>query len=115
MSPTSLEKNRIRILLLEGVDTSAVEAFRQDGYTDIEFHEKSLPEEKLMEAISNAYLIGIRSNTQLTRRVLEQAGKLIGIGCYCIGTNQVDLDAAQEFGTPYSMRRSPIPAAWRNW
>ncbi len=100
MSPTSLEKNRIRILLLEGVDTSAVEAFRQDGYTDIEFHEKSLPEEKLMEAISNAYLIGIRSNTQLTRRVLEQAGKLIGIGCYCIGTNQVDLDAAQEFGIP---------------
>ena len=100
MTPTSLEKSQIRVLLLEGVDQSAEEVFRQDGYTDLEIHQKSLPEEQLIESISTAHLIGIRSNTHLTRRVLEHAGKLIGIGCYCIGTNQVDLDAAQEFGIP---------------
>ena len=100
MTPTSLEKSLIRVLLLEGVDQSAEEAFRQDGYTDLEIHQKSLPEEQLIESIPQAHLIGIRSNTHLTRRVLEHAGKLIGIGCYCIGTNQVDLDAAQEFGIP---------------
>jgi D-3-phosphoglycerate dehydrogenase len=100
MNSTSLEKSRIRVLLLEGVDRSAVRIFEEDGYSDIEFHEKSLPEDKLIESISGAYLIGIRSNTNLTRRVLEHAHKLIGIGCYCIGTNQVDLDAAQEMGIP---------------
>ena len=100
MTPTSLEKSLIRVLLLEGVDESAEEAFRQDGYTDLEIHQKSLPENRLIESISRAHLIGIRSNTHLTRSVLEHAGRLIGIGCYCIGTNQVDLDAAQELGIP---------------
>ena len=100
MTATSLEKSRIRVLLLEGIDQSAVDALRQDGYSDIEFHEKSLPEDKLLEAISEAYLVGIRSNTQLTRRILGNAGRLIGIGCFCIGTNQVDLDTAREQGIP---------------
>src|SRR5258708_3390475 len=111
MKSTSLEKSRIRVLLLEGVDKSAVETLEQDGYSDIEFHEKSLPENQLIDAIAGAYLIGIRSNTQLTRRVLEHANRLIGIGCFCIGTNQVDLDAAQErgipvFNAPFSNTRS---------
>lgn len=111
MNSTSLEKSRIRVLLLEGIDKSALDAFQSDGYTDIEFHEKSLPEDKLIEAISGAYLIGIRSNTQLTKRVLDHASRLIGIGCYCIGTNQVDLQAAQGqgipvFNAPFSNTRS---------
>src|SRR5579862_2893779 len=111
MNSTSLEKSRIRVLLLEGIDQSALDAFQSDGYTDIEFHEKSLPEDKLIEAVSGAYLIGIRSNTHLTKRVLGHASRLIGIGCYCIGTNQVDLQAAQEqgipvFNAPFSNTRS---------
>jgi D-3-phosphoglycerate dehydrogenase len=111
MNSTSLEKSRIRVLLLEGIDRSALDAFQSDGYTDIEFHEKSLPEDKLIEAISGAYLIGIRSNTQLTKYVLDHASRLIGIGCFCIGTNQVDLEAAQEqgipvFNAPFSNTRS---------
>jgi D-3-phosphoglycerate dehydrogenase len=106
-----MEKSRIRVLLLEGIDPNALETFGLDGYTDIEFHEKSLPEDKLIEALSGAYLIGIRSNTNLTRRVLEHANKLIAIGCFCIGTNQVDLGAAQEqgipvFNAPFSNTRS---------
>ncbi len=111
MNSPSLEKSRIRVLLLEGIDQSALDAFQSDGYTDIEFHEKSLPEDKLIEAVSGAYLIGIRSNTHLTKRVLDHASRLIGIGCYCIGTNQVDLQAAQEqgipvFNAPFSNTRS---------
>jgi D-3-phosphoglycerate dehydrogenase len=100
MTSTSLEKSRIRVLLLEGVDKSALDAFESDGYTDIEFHEKSLPEDKLIEAISSAYFVGIRSNTHLPKHVLEHASRLIGIGCFCIGTNQVDLEAAQALGIP---------------
>ena len=100
MSQTSLDKSRIKILLLEGVHPSAVEAFQADGYTNIATHAKALPEPQLLEAVSDAYFIGIRSATQLTASVLEHAPRLIGIGCFCIGTNQVDLDAAQSRGVP---------------
>jgi D-3-phosphoglycerate dehydrogenase / 2-oxoglutarate reductase len=111
MNKTSLDKRKIKILLLEGVHPSAVEAFQQDGYTRIEEHAKSLPEAKLLEAASDAYLIGIRSATRITARVLEHAPKLLGIGCFCIGTNQVALDAAQMrgipvFNAPFSNTRS---------
>ena len=100
MSKTSLDKNRIKILLLEGLHASAVEAFRADGYTHIEYQQKALPEPQLLEAIGDAYVVGLRSATQLTARILEHAPRLMAIGCFCIGTNQVDLDTAQERGVP---------------
>jgi D-3-phosphoglycerate dehydrogenase len=111
MRKTSLDKSRIKILLLEGIHASAVEAFQADGYTSIESHAKALPESMLLETIGDAYFVGIRSVTQLTARVFERAPRLIGVGCFCIGTNQVDLDAAQErgipvFNAPFSNTRS---------
>lgn len=111
MSKTSLDKSRIKILLLEGIHASAVEAFQADGYTNIESHAKALPESMLLETIGDAYFVGIRSVTHLTARVFERAPRLIGVGCFCIGTNQVDLDAAQErgipvFNAPFSNTRS---------
>jgi D-3-phosphoglycerate dehydrogenase len=100
VSRTSLDKAKIKILLLEGVHQSAVASFHADGYTQIEYHPKSLPPDELIESIRDAYFVGIRSNTQLTSRILEHAPRLIGIGCFCIGTNQVDLDFAQDRGSP---------------
>ncbi len=97
---TSLDKGKIKVLLLEGVHASAVEAFRRDGYTNLELHPKALPEAKLAASIQDAYIIGIRSATQLTRKIFDQAPKLIAVGCFCIGTNQVDLEAAQDRGVP---------------
>ncbi|MDG4550597.1 MAG: phosphoglycerate dehydrogenase [Candidatus Contendobacter sp.] len=100
MSKTSLDKSKIKILLLEGIHPSAVEAFQADGYTNIESHPKALAEPKLLDAIADSYFVGIRSATQLTARIFENAPRLIGVGCFCIGTNQVDLDAAQGRGVP---------------
>ncbi len=100
MSKFSLAKDKIKILLLEGVHQSAVQTLNNAGYTNIEYLKTSLAEDELIEAIKDAHFVGLRSRTQLTRNVLESAEKLIGIGCFCIGTNQVDLDAAQELGIP---------------
>jgi D-3-phosphoglycerate dehydrogenase len=100
MKRTSLDKSKIKVLLLEGVHPSAVDAFKNDGYSQIEYHEKSLPEAQLLKSINSAYLLGIRSATQLTAKVLQHAPKLITVGCFCIGTNQVDLDCSQERGVP---------------
>jgi len=77
-----------------------VEAFRRDGYTNIEEHPKSLPQDKLAEALRDAYIVGIRSSTHLTAQTFAKAPRLIAIGCFCIGTNQVDLDAATDLGMP---------------
>ena len=96
----SLDKKKIGILLLEGIHPSAVEAFRADGYTNVTRHEKSLPEAQLLDAVREASVICIRSATHLTRKVLEQARAAIAVGCFCIGTNQVDLEKAEEYGIP---------------
>ena len=111
MKKTSFPRQDIRVLLLEGVSRSAVETFRAAGYSQIDFHEKSLPDAELKARIADAHLIGIRSRTQLTGEVLDHAKRLISIGCFCIGTNQVDLAAAKALGipvfnAPYSNTRS---------
>jgi D-3-phosphoglycerate dehydrogenase len=111
MTKTSLDKRKIKILLLEGVHASAAEAFRRDGYSNIEEHPKSLPEPKLATALRDAYIVGIRSATHLTAQTFASAPRLISIGCFCIGTNQVDLDAATDrgmpvFNAPFSNTRS---------
>ncbi|WOD08791.1 phosphoglycerate dehydrogenase [Marinomonas sp. GJ51-6] len=111
MSNNSLDKNKIKILLLEGVHQSALDALNDAGYTNIEYHKTALAEDELIEKISEAHFIGIRSRTQLTAKVLEHANKLVAVGCFCIGTNQVDLDAASAkgivvFNAPFSNTRS---------
>ena len=108
---TSFPKEDIKVLLLEGVSQSAVETFRRAGYSQIEYHEKSLPEAELKARIAEAHIVGIRSRSHLTADVLEQARRLIAVGCFCIGTNQVDLEAAKihgvpVFNAPYSNTRS---------
>jgi D-3-phosphoglycerate dehydrogenase len=85
---------------LEGVHGSAVEAFRADGYTSVELHAGALSGAKLRDAARDAYFLGIRSNTHLKADFFEQAPRLIGVGCFCIGTNQVDLMAAEARGVP---------------
>jgi D-3-phosphoglycerate dehydrogenase len=108
---TSFPKQDIRVLLLEGVSQTAVDVFQAAGYTQIDLHTKSLPEDQLKAAIADAHIIGIRSRTQLTAEVLSHARRLMSIGCFCIGTNQVDIDAAElagipVFNAPYSNTRS---------
>ncbi|KMT64590.1 phosphoglycerate dehydrogenase [Catenovulum maritimum] len=100
MSKFSLAKDKIKFLLLEGVHQSAIQTLNNAGYTNIEYLKTSLAEPELIEKIKDAHFVGIRSRTQLTSKVLAEAEKLIGIGCFCIGTNQVDLEAAQELGIP---------------
>jgi len=97
---TSLDKRKIKVVLLEGVHPSAREAFEKDGYTNIFAHPKSLTGDALAAALQGAYFVGIRSATQLTADVLERAAKLIAVGCFCIGTNQVDLECARKRGVP---------------
>jgi len=108
---TSYPRQDIKVLLLEGVSASAVDNFRRAGYSQVELHAKSLPEDELKARIADAHIIGIRSRTQLTADVLAQAKRLIAVGCFCIGTNQVDLGAARRLGVPvfnapYSNTRS---------
>ncbi|WP_438951678.1 phosphoglycerate dehydrogenase [Porticoccus sp.] len=107
----SLDKSKIKFLLLEGVHTSAVTTLKASGYHNVEYHKAALSEEQLIEKIRDCHFVGIRSRTQLNRRVFEAASRLIGVGCFCIGTNQVDLQAATEhgvvvFNAPYSNTRS---------
>lgn len=111
MSKKSLAKDKIRILLLEGLHPSSLDTLEASGYTNIESLKTSLSEDELIEKIKDAHFIGIRSRTQLTEKVFDAATKLIGVGCFCIGTNQVDLVAAEKrgivvFNAPFSNTRS---------
>lgn len=108
---TSLDKSKIKILLLEGVHQSALDTLNAHGYTNIEYLTGSLPEDELLERVKDVHFIGIRSRTQLTPQVFEAAKKLVAVGCFCIGTNQVNLQAATMrgvavFNAPYSNTRS---------
>lgn len=111
MTKLSLDKDKIKILLLEGLHQSAVDTFTQAGYTNIQNIKTALSEEELIEKIKDAHFVGIRSRTNLNATVLAAAEKLVAVGCFCIGTNQVDLDAAQAkgvavFNAPFSNTRS---------
>ena len=111
MSQLSLGKHEIRFLLLEGIHENALDVLRRNGYTNIESLGYALDEEALIEKISDAHFVGIRSRTHISKRILEAADKLIAIGCFCIGTNQVALRAAMTrgipvFNAPYSNTRS---------
>ena len=108
---TSYPKEKIRILFLENISDVAVRNFQQHGYAKAEKITKALTEEQLIEEIKDVHILGIRSKTQVTAKVLQAAKKLQAIGCFCIGVNQVNLRAATEagvvvFNAPYSNTRS---------
>ena len=108
---TSFDKSKLKILLLEGIHPSAERIFRDAGYQNIETVKTALTGEELKSRLEGVHFLGIRSRTTLTRDIFEAADKLVAVGCYCIGTNQVDLTAATGhgvfvFNAPYSNTRS---------
>jgi D-3-phosphoglycerate dehydrogenase / 2-oxoglutarate reductase len=107
----SVPKEKLKFVLLEGIHPWAAQALQQDGYSHIVTSPKALEGVELTKTIADAHFIGIRSRTQITQEVLDLAPKLVAIGCFCIGTNQVDLDAAMRrgipvFNAPFSNTRS---------
>ena len=111
MNQTSTEKSALKFLLLEGVHPSAVRVLQAAGYSNIESLSGALEGDALLNKIADAHFVGIRSRTQLTADVFAKAHKLVAVGCFCIGTNQVDLNAAREkgvavFNAPFSNTRS---------
>ncbi len=111
MAAVSLSKDRIRILLLEGVNDSAVALLREAGYGQIVRHAKALDGPALTEAMRGVHILGIRSRTQLTEAVFAAADRLMVVGCFSVGTNQVELGAARArgipvFNAPFSNTRS---------
>lgn len=109
---TSFPKQNIKILLLEGVHQSAIEVFNAAGYYNIESIKGALTEQELLQKLTpDVKILGIRSKTQITQKVINHCNKLMAIGCFCIGTNQVNLDAATNagiavFNSPYCNTRS---------
>ncbi|MFT4033654.1 MAG: phosphoglycerate dehydrogenase [Siphonobacter sp.] len=111
----SYPKSRLKVLLLENVHARAVEMFRREGF-QVELLKGALDEEELIEKIKDISILGIRSKTMVTRKVLENAPRLMAIGAFCIGTNQIDLNTAEErgvavFNAPYSNTRSVVEMA----
>ncbi|NKB34755.1 MAG: phosphoglycerate dehydrogenase [Pseudomonadales bacterium] len=111
MNPTSLEKSKIKFLLLEGVHQSALDTLSKAGYENVEYLKTSLPEDELAEKITNVHFLGIRSRTQLSESFFTAGEKLLAVGCFCIGTNQVNLQSAlvrgiPVFNAPFSNTRS---------
>ena len=93
MAKVSLEKDKIKFLLVEGVHQTALDNLKRAGYTNIEYHKGALDAESLKESIRDAHFVGIRSRTNLTEEIFAAAEKLVAVGCFCIGTYQVDLKA----------------------
>ncbi|MEQ8245276.1 phosphoglycerate dehydrogenase [Fulvivirga sp.] len=111
----SYPKNRINVLLLESVHSKAIENLKKEGY-NVEVYPAGLDEDELVKKIKNVSILGIRSKTQVTKRVLDNANRLISIGAFCIGTNQIDLEACLEkgvavFNAPFSNTRSVVEMA----
>ncbi|MEL6537854.1 MAG: HAD-IB family phosphatase [Bacteroidota bacterium] len=111
----SYPKNRIKVLLLENIHPEAERLLKEEGY-QVEIHAGGMDEDELCERIQNVQILGIRSKTQVTARVLEHANRLIAIGAFCIGTNQIDLESCQQkgvavFNAPYSNTRSVVELA----
>ena len=107
----SRSKDQINVLLLEGIHPAATATFGEAGYTSVRVHDKALQRAELREALSEVHFLGIRSRTQIDAELLAATPKLVGVGCFCIGTNQVDLDAAANqgipvFNAPFSNTRS---------
>lgn len=100
MEKYSFDKSRIKVLLLEGIHENAVNCFRDNGYTDIEYYREALSGRELQKKLEKAHIVGIRSRTELRKEVLAAAPKLFAIGCYSIGTNQVDIHDAKLMGIP---------------
>ena len=96
----SLDKDKIKIVLLEGIDQSSVQFFNDQGYQNVELFTKALEGRDLKSALSDAFILGIRSRTQLNLEILREAPRLFAIGCFCIGTNQVSLKDAARLGIP---------------
>jgi D-3-phosphoglycerate dehydrogenase len=97
---SSAAKSELEAVLFEGIHSSAVEALQQAGYTRIVTHAGSLSGDQLLAAIADAHFVGVRSRTHLSAEVLRHAQRLVAIGCFCIGTNQVDLKLAMRLGIP---------------
>lgn len=111
----SYPKNRISVLLLENIHPEALSLFKSEGYK-VEVISSGLDEDELCEKIKNVSILGIRSKTQVTKKVLESANKLIGVGAFCIGTNQIDLKECMKrgvavFNAPFSNTRSVVELA----
>lgn len=107
----SLSKDKIRVLLLEGISERAAALFADAGYTQIKRQAKALQGEGLTEALAGVHILGIRSRTQLTAPIFALANRLMVVGCFSVGTNQVDLAAARVrgipiFNAPFSNTRS---------
>lgn len=108
---TSYPRSKIKILLLENISESAVEELRQSGYVEIRKISGALSEADLVREIKGVHILGIRSKTQITEKIIEKADRLLAIGAFCIGINQINLKAATEkgiavFNAPYSNTRS---------
>ncbi len=111
MAKVSLEKEKIKFLLLEAVHPGTIDTLHAAGYNNIDYHKGALDSESLKACIHDVHFIGIRSRTQLTQEIFTAAKKLVAVGCFCIGTNQVDLTAATRrgipvFNAPFSSTRS---------
>src|SRR5450755_1347457 len=96
---TSFPKDEIKILLLENIHASASEIFSGEGFR-IETVKHALKEDELAAKIADVHVLGIRSKTHVTEKALAEGKRLLALGCFCIGTNQVDLDAANKHGVP---------------
>ena len=111
LDKTSYPKDKIKVLFLENISEKAVQYFKHQGYTDVKKVAAALSEEELIKVIKDVHILGIRSKTFISKKVLDSAKKLQAIGCFCIGTNQVDMKACKQkgvavFNAPYSNTRS---------